>query len=371
VYSKTGNNLTDRHIIASILKGDATAFGSIIKNTEALVAQIVFKMIANAEDRKDMAQDIYLKAFHHLPGFRFQSKLSTWVARIAYNTCLSYLRKKKLLFPGGAQDKDGTGEEELEMLSNRALNDPGSGTEQLIFQKELSGVLQTAINGLPPVYKTLITLFHYEELSYEEIGQITGLPEGTLKSYLFRARKTLKENLLAKIQKGGIMTIGHPSEMELQQYALDNSTCSSENMQHIEACENCQAQTAAYRLLYAAIKEQPSPVFDFDLSGLILAQLPGKQAEQSILLLSHLATPVPVGRTRVSGFSLTAWLLVLLSMGMFGITLYLFRKNIWNVFRGISVFFIYSILAAASLFVLFRTMRMYRKFLRQMEALNF
>ena len=186
MYSKTGNNFTDRQIVASILNGDSLAFGSIIKNTEALVAQIVFKMIPNAEDRKDMVQNIYLKAFDHLPGFRFQSKLSTWVARIAYNTCLSWLEKKKLLFPGQGQDEDGIVEE---------------GTEQIIFQKELSGVLQTAINGLPPVYKTLITLFHYEELSYEEIALITGLPDGTLKSYLFRARKTLKEHLLAKYKK--------------------------------------------------------------------------------------------------------------------------------------------------------------------------
>ena len=70
-----------------------------------------------------------------------------------------------------------------------------------ISKKELTFILKSEIENLPPVYKTLITLYHNEELSYEEIKEITGLPEGTLKSYLFRARKTLKENLLAKYKK--------------------------------------------------------------------------------------------------------------------------------------------------------------------------
>ncbi|MBK5273133.1 MAG: RNA polymerase sigma factor, partial [Bacteroidia bacterium] len=71
----------------------------------------------------------------------------------------------------------------------------------LIRQKELSAILKTEIEKLSPVYKTLITLYHNEELSYEEIEQITSLPAGTIKSYLFRARKTLKNNLLLNYKK--------------------------------------------------------------------------------------------------------------------------------------------------------------------------
>lgn len=171
------------------------------------------------------------------------------------------------------------------------------------------------------------------------------------------------------------MTFGHPSEMELQQYALDHSTCSRETIQHFEACETCQAQAAAYRSLFAGIKEQPRPVFDFDVSGLILSQLPGTLSEKPALIPGHLARPVSVGQARVqtkaSGFSLMTWLLALLSAAVFGITIYLLRKNIWNMFGGISVLFIYSIVAAACFIVLVRVMGMYRKYLLQMEALNF
>jgi RNA polymerase sigma factor (sigma-70 family) len=196
-----GMHLTDKNLVDKVLKGDSQAFGIIIKNTEGLVAQIVFKMIPNTEDRKDLVQNIYLKAFHKLSSFKFQSKLSTWIAQIAYNNCLSHLEKKKLVLPGGGHDKDGSGEDTLALLSSRYGMDSYGGTEQFIDQKELSGILQVEINSLPPVYKTLISLYHQEELSYEEMVEITGLPEGTVKSYLFRARKMLKENLLAKYKK--------------------------------------------------------------------------------------------------------------------------------------------------------------------------
>ncbi len=183
-----------------VLRGDTNAFKTIMKNTEGLVAQIVFKMIPVAEDRKDIAQDIYLKTFQKLNTFKFRSKLSTWIGQIAYNTCLSYLEKKKLILPGNNSDDSESGDEVLEILNNRMAPFKNE-TENIIFQKELSEILQTEIDKLSPVYKTLITLYHNEELTYSEIAEITSLPEGTVKSYLFRARKTLRNNLLLTYKK--------------------------------------------------------------------------------------------------------------------------------------------------------------------------
>lgn len=194
----TGNNFGDKHLVDKVLGGDARAFGIIIRSTERLVAQIVFKMISNPEDRKDMAQDIYLKVYSNLSGFKFESKLSTWIGRISYNTCMDHLRKKKLVLPGNLyednepMEKDGS--DKMDLSSAAGINDA-------ILQKDLSHILKTEIEKLSPVYKTLISLYHNEELSYEEIGQITGLPEGTVKSYLFRARKALKNNLLSQHKK--------------------------------------------------------------------------------------------------------------------------------------------------------------------------
>jgi len=180
------DNLQDRILIDKVLAGDATAFGTVIKNTEALVGQIVYKMISNKEDRRDIAQDVYLKAYKNLSSFRSEAKLSTWIARIAYNTSLNYLEKKKLLLM-----------DDMEFIEKRS----GDNITFFLDQKESSIIVGAAIEKLPPVLKTLITLYHTEDLSYAEIQQITHLPEGTIKSYLFRARKALKENLLQHYKK--------------------------------------------------------------------------------------------------------------------------------------------------------------------------
>ena len=158
----------------------------IIKNTEALVAQVIYKMVSNREDRKDLSQEVYLKAYKNLTGFRFESKLSTWIARIAYNTCLNHLEKKQLLLQNDIELPD-------KLVSNTASS--------VLDLKERSAIISAAIEKLPPILRTLITLYHNEDLSYAEIQQITALPEGTIKSYLFRARKLLKENLLQHYKK--------------------------------------------------------------------------------------------------------------------------------------------------------------------------
>jgi RNA polymerase sigma factor (sigma-70 family) len=189
------DNLGDHYLVEKALGGDAGAFGIIIKNTERLVSQIVFKMISDAEDRKDIAQDTYLKTFKRLSEFKFQSKLSTWVARICYNTCLDHLRKKKLFLAGNIisnEDDEAIDFESSEQ--NFPVNDP-------IIRRQLASILTDEIEKLSPVFKTLITLYHKEALSYEEIAQIISMPEGTVKNYLFRARKTLKNQLLKKYKK--------------------------------------------------------------------------------------------------------------------------------------------------------------------------
>lgn len=193
------NNLTDQYLVDRVLSGDTKAFGIIIQNTEGLVAQITFKMVSNAEDRKDLAQDIYLKAFRNLSSFKFKSKLSTWIGRISYNSCLNYLEKKKLVLLDYTENE--TQQDALETINTKTITSPNNATDSWIFKKQVSEILKTEIEKLSPIYKTLITLYHNEEFSYEEIVDITGLPEGTVKNYLFRARQALKNNLLLYYKK--------------------------------------------------------------------------------------------------------------------------------------------------------------------------
>jgi hypothetical protein len=152
------------------------------------------------------------------------------------------------------------------------------------------------------------------------------------------------------------MTSGHPSETELQQYASDPSDCSLEAIRHIEICEKCLASAGLYQLLFTEIKEAPKPVFDFSLSDLVLAKLPLHPAS---------------GDPEVSRFGFSAWVLTFLSCCTIAIPLYLFRKNIWNMFEGISTVFMLIILVASALVVLVRTMGIYRKYREQMRILNY
>lgn len=191
------NPITDQQLVAAVLRGDRQAFGSIIKSTEGLVAQMTFKMVNSPGDRKDIAQDVYLKVFKNLPGFKFKSKLSTWVGQITYNTCLNYLEKRKLVLVDEFDEDGGSSDIRMEV-------DPQGGTEALLSAKELAGILQAEIDGLKPLYKTLISLYHQEELSYAEIAEITSLPEGTVKNYIFRARKILKENILQTYKRSDL-----------------------------------------------------------------------------------------------------------------------------------------------------------------------
>lgn len=198
---QTGNYPEDKDLVNHVLRGDHAAFARIIKNTEALVASIVYKMIPNQEDRKDIAQDVYLKAFHKLASFKFQCKLSTWIGQIAYNTCFSWLEKKKLVLPEGPYAGNDGNEDPLDMLSSRQANLFNHPSAVSLFEKQRSAIINAAIDQLSPVYKTIVSLYHQQELSYAEIAELTSLPEGTVKSYLFRARKALKDHLLLHYKK--------------------------------------------------------------------------------------------------------------------------------------------------------------------------
>lgn len=189
---------TDQQLVARVLRGEHAAFTEIVRRTEGLVAQLVFKMIRQPADRQDLTQDVYLKVFKSLPGFKFQAKLATWVGHIAYNTCCHYLEKKQLVLVDlGSEAREDDAAHRLPRVATPADNE----TERLLFSQELAAILDAELEKLPPLYRTLVALYHQEELSYGEIAQITALPEGTVKNYLFRARKRLKENLSVNYQR--------------------------------------------------------------------------------------------------------------------------------------------------------------------------
>lgn len=180
-----------KQLIDRILAGDTNVFRALIEANERLVSHIVFRMVNNDSDREDICQDIFLKVYRNLENFHFECKLSTWIAKITYNACINYLKKKQpLLFDDCSPNE--------ETIENHASD--FQGPEDFAAESDLSERLQDEINSLPMKFRSILTLYHVHEMSYAEIAEITQLPDGTVKSYLFRARKLLKEKLMSKYQ---------------------------------------------------------------------------------------------------------------------------------------------------------------------------
>lgn len=182
------DNVQDEKILVQqVLSGDRKAFERLVRQYEALVLHIVNPMIGNLADREDLCQEIFIKVYQHLNGLEFRSRLSTWIGTIAWNACVNFLQKKRNVAVADLFATDET---------------PSSGSpptpEDLLIKKQEAKFLTSAIEQLPVVQKTVLLLFHHDDLSLEEIAQILGIPVNTVKSHLFRARKNLK-TILTKI----------------------------------------------------------------------------------------------------------------------------------------------------------------------------
>ena len=174
--------MDDNELIKQILKGNSNAFTFLVNRYQKLVLHITGRLIQRQEDLEDVCQEVFLKVYQNLGKYRNECKLSTWIATIAYNTGINYLRKFK--------KPDKTNLDSEEVFRNRT--DPEFiGYEQT----DLHRYIREQIMQLPVQYRTVITLYHLEEFTYQEIEQITGMPEGTVKNYLFRAKALLKEKL--------------------------------------------------------------------------------------------------------------------------------------------------------------------------------
>jgi len=191
----------ERLLVDNVLSGDLQAFQQFVEKYQRLVTHMVFRMILNESDREELCQDVFLKVYQNLSKFQFQSKLSTWISRITYNTCINYLQKKKAILYDDLMIRENASDSST--IDGRSSNlDSLKGElpqpDESTISQETSELLYAELNNLPAQYRTIISLYHLDNLSYEEIGEITGMPMGTVKNYLFRARKLLKDKLLEK-----------------------------------------------------------------------------------------------------------------------------------------------------------------------------
>jgi len=178
--------MEEKQLIEQILGGNTHAFRFLVKKYERLVFHIVGKIIDEQSDLEDVCQEVFIKVYKKLSDFRKEAKLSTWIGKIAYREAVDVLRKRGL----GVQDL--TRMQEVDQLSTSDYVNP----ENIQTAKERNDLVNILINDLPVIYRTVLSLYHLEELSYKEIEEITKLPEGTIKSYLHRGRQLLKKKLV-------------------------------------------------------------------------------------------------------------------------------------------------------------------------------
>ena len=185
--------IDDKALVSQVLSGDRQAFRLLIKQNERLVGHMIARLIDRHEDREELCQDVFLKVYEKIGEFTFQSKLSTWIATIAYRHGINHLRKKKI------EIRELPEEDEREQFIST------ENVEEDFSDKQLDNMVMSLIDQLPPHYKAILTLYHVQEMSYPEIVQITGLPEGTVKNYLFRARQLLKEKVKKYLGKEEVL----------------------------------------------------------------------------------------------------------------------------------------------------------------------
>ncbi len=172
-------------------RGNLQAFEKLVHHYDAKVMQLIFNMVNNIEDTKDLYQEVFIKAFRSIKTFRFQSEFYTWLFRIAVNTCINF-RKRKIFRQYESLDNClDENDRNWKILVHGGNENP----EQHLINKELNYQIQQSIDHLSAKQRSVFILKHYHGYKLKEIADIMNCSEGTVKNYMFRAVQKLKESL--------------------------------------------------------------------------------------------------------------------------------------------------------------------------------
>lgn len=181
----------DRLLVAAILSRQPGAFEQLVREYQGLCWRVVDRMVRHPEDTRELCQEAFLRIHQTLHQYRGESALKSWVAQVAYSIAKRHLERRRIPLVENTLSDDGTA------LIDRVGD--GIDLEALTSEQDINAHLHAAIDALPPLQRTLLSLYHLEEISIAEIAILTELAEGTIKSHLFRSRKRLRELLESRI----------------------------------------------------------------------------------------------------------------------------------------------------------------------------
>jgi len=183
--------LTDAELVARALKGHQEAFQEIVVRFERPVYSLVARMLQDPATAEDLAQEVFIKAFRRLDTYDPQRKLSSWLFKIAHNTTIDHLRRHTPETVPLEADKDSERGSLAAVLADGSTENPAAAAER----RDMARALEQAIAHLRPEYRESVVMFYVEGASYQEICEVTGLPLGTVKTNLHRARKELAQQM--------------------------------------------------------------------------------------------------------------------------------------------------------------------------------
>ncbi len=179
---------TDHYYIEKIIAGDKQSYAHLVARYKDMVFTIALRMVRHREEAEEVAQDAFVKAYRSLKNYKGEAKFSTWLYRIAYNTCLDRIKKQKRLIPS----------EKIDDINEGNLTGIQDALSYMEAQ-ERKQMIQDALDKLQDEQRVIITLFYFEELSVKEIADVTGMSVDNVKVRLFRGRKklfTILENVV-------------------------------------------------------------------------------------------------------------------------------------------------------------------------------
>jgi RNA polymerase sigma-70 factor (ECF subfamily) len=193
------SSIDESQLVAQSREGDTTAFNELVRRYEGKIFRLAQHVTQNKEDAEDVLQETFLKAYEHLDQFKGDSKFYTWIVRIAVNQALMKLRRRKTDKSVSLDETIDTGEDTVTREIAAWDEDP----EQRFSREELGSILDSAVQSLEPLYRSVFVLRDIEELSTEETAEALGLSIPAVKSRLLRARLQLRERLTRFFKRKG------------------------------------------------------------------------------------------------------------------------------------------------------------------------
>ncbi len=186
------NPAEDYEIVQQILGGNKNLFEKIQNKYKKPLTHLIARMIRNSEDVEDIVQETFIRAYNNLQYFKKEFAFHSWLFKIASNLCIDFIRKKRIQTISLEQPYPHSDSENYMDFPDEEVE-----ADRYVMNDERKKALNYALSQLPEKYRVVIELRHFEELDYNEIAERLGLPIGTVKAHLFRARKALLEILLS------------------------------------------------------------------------------------------------------------------------------------------------------------------------------